>query len=111
MPVLIYLLKLRFPANKSVAKIICKRYGVDAVKGFGRFERLDFKILKKSRFGVFVMWHGLTPKFLNCKLANSSFKNLRTMSVNFTERDQNQKHLFFKIEKKYLGLLGIVLKR
>ena len=42
--VFLFLLKLRFPANKSVAEIIRKRYGTDAVKWLRKFEKLDFKI-------------------------------------------------------------------
>ena len=40
----IVLLKLRFPANKSVAEIVRKRYGLEAVKWLRKFEKLDFKI-------------------------------------------------------------------
>ena len=46
--VFLFLLKLRFPANKSVAEIIHKRYGSEAVKWFRMFEKLDFKIRKNE---------------------------------------------------------------
>ena len=46
--VFLFLLKLRFPANKSVAEIICKRYGTDAVKWLRKFEKLDFKNQKNE---------------------------------------------------------------
>ena len=42
--VFLFLLKLRSPANKSVAEIICKRYGLEAAKWLHKFEKLDFKI-------------------------------------------------------------------
>ena len=42
--VFLFLLKLRFPANKSVVEIIRKRYGSKAVKWLRKFENLDFKI-------------------------------------------------------------------
>ena len=42
--VFLFLLKLRFPANKSVADIIRKRYGSEAVKWLCKFEKLGFKI-------------------------------------------------------------------
>ena len=57
-----------------------------------RFEKLDFKIRKNEADLEFLqMCHqdGLTPKFLNFKLANSSFKafkNIQTMSVDVIER-------------------------
>ena len=46
--VFLFLLKLRFPANKSVAEIIRKRYGSDTVKWLCKFEKLDFKIRKNE---------------------------------------------------------------
>ena len=42
--VFLFLLKLRFPANKSVADIIRKIYGSEAVKWLCKFEKLGFKI-------------------------------------------------------------------
>ena len=46
--VFLFLMKLRFPANKSVAEIIRKRYGTDAVKRLRKFEKLDIKIQKNE---------------------------------------------------------------
>ena len=46
--VFLFLLKLRFSANKSVAEIIRKRYGSEAVKWLRKFENLDFKIRKNE---------------------------------------------------------------
>ena len=79
--VFLFLLKLRFPANKSVAEIIRKRYGTDAVKWLRKFEKLDFKIRKNEADLQFLQschQEGLTPKFLNFKLASSSLKHSRT---------------------------------
>ena len=80
--VLVFLLllyvTLRFPANKSVAEIICKRYSADAVKCLRKFKKLDFKIQKnKADLEFLQMCHqeGLTPKFLNFKLASRSLKH------------------------------------
>ena len=42
--VFLFLLKLRFPANKSVAEIILKRYGSEAVRWLCNFGKLDFEI-------------------------------------------------------------------
>ena len=39
--VFLFLLKLRFPANKSIAEIIRKRYGSQAVKWLRKFEKPD----------------------------------------------------------------------
>ena len=46
--VFLFLHKLRFPSNNSVAEIIRKRYGSEAVKWFRKFEKLDFKIRKNE---------------------------------------------------------------
>ena len=79
--VFLFLLKLRFPANKSVADIIRKRYGSEAVKLLRKFEKLDFKIRKNEADLQFLQrchQEGLAPKFRNFKLANSSLKHSRT---------------------------------
>ena len=79
--VFLFLLKLRFSANKSVAEIIRKRYGSEAVKCLCKFEKLDFQIRKSEADLQFLQschQEGLTPKFLNFKLANSSLKHSRT---------------------------------
>ena len=79
--VFLFLLKLRFPGNKSVAEFIRKRYSADAVIRLRKFEKLDFEIRKNEADLEFLqMCHheGLTPKFLNFKLANSGLKHSRT---------------------------------
>ena len=79
--VFLFLLQLRFPANKSVAEIIHKRYSTDAVKWSRNFEKLDFDIRKNEPNLQFLQschQQGLTPKFLNFKLASSSLKHSRT---------------------------------
>ena len=79
--VFLFLLELRFPANKSVAEIIHKIYCSEAVKWLYKFEKLDFKIWKKEANLQFLQschQEGLTPKFLNFKLANSSLKYSKT---------------------------------
>ena len=37
-----FLIGLRFPSRKSIAEIICKRYGSDTVKDLRKFEKLDY---------------------------------------------------------------------
>ena len=59
--VFLFLIRLRFPSKKSIAEIICKRYGSDTVKQLEKLEKLDYKV-RKNNF--------ITPKFLNFKLAN-----------------------------------------
>ena len=72
--VFLFLLKLRFPGNKSIAEITHKRYGADAVKHLRKFEKLDFKIWKNKvdlKFLQMCRQEELTPKFLNFKLTNN----------------------------------------
>ena len=75
--VFLFLIRLRFPSRKFIAEIIRKRYGRDTVKQLRKFEKLDCKV-RKSRgdleFLKLCQDNGLTPKFLNFKLAN---RNLR----------------------------------
>ena len=116
--VFLFLLKLRFPANKSVAEIICKRYGVDAVKRLRKFEKLDFKIRKNEADLEFLqMCHqdGLTPKFLNFKLANSSLKHSKTCKqyqlMLLKEEIKMKRSIISKQKKKNLRLFETVSKR
>ena len=75
--VFLFLIRLRFPSRKSIAEIIRKRYGSDTVKQLRKVEKLDYKVRKNQgdlEFLKLCQKNGLTPKFLNFKLAN---RNLR----------------------------------
>ena len=75
--VFLFLIRLRFPSKKSIAEIIRKRYGSDTVKQLRRFEKLDYKVRKNQgdlEFLKLCQENGLTPKFLNFKLANSNLR-------------------------------------
>ena len=75
--VFLFLIRLRFPSRKSIAEIIRKCYGSDTVKQLRKFEKLDYKVRKNQgdlEFLKLCQENGLTPKFLNFKLAN---RNLR----------------------------------
>ena len=66
-----------FPKNDNTILIICKCYGSDTVKQLRKLEKLDYKVCKNQgdlEFLKLCQENGLTPKFLNFKLAN---KNLR----------------------------------
>ena len=76
--VFLFLHKLRFTSNNSVAEIIRKRYGSEAVKWFRKFEKLDFKIRKNEVDLQFCKAVIRNDKNLNFKLAGSSLKNSRT---------------------------------
>ena len=75
--VLQFLIRLRFPPNKSIAKIIATRYGEPTVRLIRKFENTDFK-LRKAALDIEFIESGITndliPKFVQFKVAN---KNLR----------------------------------
>ena len=64
---------MRFPSRKSIAEIIRERYDSDTVKQFQKFKKLDYEVRKNQGdldFLKLCQEKGLTPKFLNLKLAN-----------------------------------------
>ena len=116
MLVFLFLLELRFPANKSVAEIIHKIYGSEAVKWLYKFEKLDFKIWKKEANLQFLQschQEGLTPKFLNFKLANSSLKHSRTYNVTwcYWKKRLKQKVALFSNRKKDFEIVRNSIKK
>ena len=73
--VVLFLIRFRFPSKKSIAEIIRKRYGSDAVKQLRIFGKLDYKVRKNQgdlEFLKLCQENGSTPKFLNFKLVNSN---------------------------------------
>ena len=46
--VFLFIVRLRFSADKSIAEVIRIRYNDDTVKQIRRFEKLDFKIRKNE---------------------------------------------------------------
>ena len=71
--VFLFLIRLRSPSRKSIAEIICKRYGSDTVKQLWKFEKLDYKVHKNQcdlEFLKLCQENGLTPKVLNFKFVN-----------------------------------------
>ncbi len=75
---LLFLLRCRFPTNKSIPCIIRGRYGAEALKLLRKSERLDLK-LQKAKLDVEFLCncqdHGLIPHFLDFRLANSRLRN------------------------------------
>ena len=107
-PVFLFLLKLRFPANKSVIEIIRKRHGLEAVKWLRKFEKLDFKIGKNEADLQFLQssqQEGLTSNFLNFRLASSSLKHSKTYKqcqfMLLKEESQSKSSIISKQEKDF----------
>ena len=79
--VFLFILRLRFPSDKSIANVIRSRYNDEIVKQIRRFEKLDFKIRKNEANLDFLQscqQNNLIPKFLNFKVASSSLRFSRT---------------------------------
>ena len=75
--VLLFVVKLRFPANKSLADIIRGRYNDDVLTKIRRLERLDFKTRKCNLDVEFLqtcLENKLVPNFLKFKVTNSALK-------------------------------------
>ena len=75
--VLLFVIKCRFPGDKSVAEIIRKRYNEDVLSKIRRLEKLDFKVRKCELDVEFLetcMENNLIPNFLKFKVTNTNLK-------------------------------------
>ena len=105
--VFLFLIGLRFPLRKSIAEIIRKCYGSDAVKQPRKFEKLGYKVRKNQgdlEFLKFCQENSLTPKFLNFKLANSNLRysnsHKQCQSLLLKEKIKNKVSLFARQKKE-----------
>ena len=76
--VLLFAVKCRFPANKSVAEIIRRRYNDDVLVKVRRLEKLDFKLRKYDldvEFLQICVDNNLIPNFVRFKVTNSALKS------------------------------------
>ena len=76
--VLLFIIKCRFPANKSVADIIRGRYNENVLSKIRRLEKLDFKLRKCNldiEFLTICIENNLVPNFVKFKVTNSVLKN------------------------------------
>ncbi len=79
--VLLFIIKCRFPANKSVADIIRGRYGEDTLKQIRRLEKLDYKLRKSEMDVEFLkvcLDNSLVPNFVKFKVTNAALKTSKT---------------------------------
>ena len=80
-PVFMFLIRLRLPKNLLLIQVIHKRYGNTVVKLVCRLEKLDFKHRKAAldlQFLKTCQEFKVTPKFLQFRVANDSFKQSQT---------------------------------
>ena len=102
--VLQFIIRLRFPINKSIATIISTRYGQPVVRLLRKFENADFKLRKAALDIEFIencIKHELAPKFVQFKVANrglrgsSAYKQCqrKLLVQELTVKKRNSKHL------------------
>ena len=73
--VLLFAIKCRFPANKSVAEIIRRRYDGNVLTKIRRLEKLEFKLRKCDldvEYFQICLDNNLIPKFVRFKMTNSA---------------------------------------
>ena len=77
---LLFLIRLRFPSDESIAATITRRYGRSTLQKYRSTERLDFKLHKAQLDLDFLKTcrtHNLTPKFLEFKAYNKDLPRSR----------------------------------
>ena len=77
--VFLFLVRVRFPSNTSIAEVIRNRYGQDMVKTIRKFEKVDYKHRKAQldlEFLEYCQNHNFIPNFLNFRVANNNLKSL-----------------------------------
>ena len=78
--VLFFMIRIRFPADRSIAYILRSRYGNTLVKEVRRFEKIDYKLRKCMLDIVFLetcLENKIIPKFLNFRVSNLHLKTSR----------------------------------
>ena len=76
--VLQFIIRLRFPAQKSIARVITDRYGAPTVSLLRKFESIDYKERKCELDIIFISQcidHDLVPKFVQFKVANRGLRS------------------------------------
>ena len=77
---LLFLLKLRWPKDKSIITIIRTRYGEDIVNTFRSYEKNLMKFNKTGKDIWFLnecKLYDIIPKFLNIRFSNNDYYDLQ----------------------------------
>ena len=78
--VFLFMIRIRFPADKSTAYILRSRYVNTLVKEVRKFEKIDYKLRKCKLDVVFLetcLENKIIPKFLNFRVSNLHLKTSR----------------------------------
>ena len=114
--VLLFLIKIRFPRNTSVADIIRRRYGDPVLKLYRAMERLDYKVRKIKcdvDFLTACQQQDLLPKFLQFKLYDRSLHQTRlyrNCQRQFLRRELKSKEHLLKVSTSRLASLTSELR-
>src|SRR5678816_4186095 len=76
--VFLFIIKTRFPRNKSIADILKNRYNEDVLRIFRKFESISKKLTKAKLDLQFLMVckaYNYVPKFMRFKLYKASLHN------------------------------------
>ena len=77
---LLFLIRLRFPLDKSITYVLRSRYGNLVVKELWKFEKVDYSLRKCKldlTFLLACLQNNIIPKFLNFRVSNSYLKSSR----------------------------------
>ena len=77
---LMFLIRLRFPLDKSIRYFLRSRYGNLVVKEFWRFEKVDYSLQKCKLDLTFLLeclQNNIIKKFLNLSVSNLYLKSSR----------------------------------
>ena len=114
--VFLFIVRLRFPSEKSVAEVIRKRYNDNVVKQICKFKKLDYKIRKNEadlEFLTSCQHNQLTPKFLNFKVAGSNLrysKTYRQCQLQLLKQEIKDKTNIICKQKKEFNSLKMTIK-
>ena len=76
--VFLFIIRIRFPKDLSIATIVRRRYGEEILKDVRKFEKLDKKCRKLEVDIDFLETcdrHDVTPTFVRFKLANTNLRS------------------------------------
>ena len=77
---LLFLIRLRFPLDKSITYVLRSRYGNLVVKELRKFEKVDYSLRECKldlTFLLACLQNNIIPKFLNFRVSNSYLKSSR----------------------------------
>ena len=77
---LLFMIRIRFAADKSIVYILRSRYGNTLVKVVIKFQKIDYKLRKCKLDIVFLetcLQNNIIPKFLNFRVSNLHLKTSR----------------------------------